>query len=194
MTNDPSYLDRNRMKVYRDRVQVDPWSVSWSSLSTKFQPYVIVQDSGSNNSLGRLKFNFSNPFSVYLHDTNNKSAFNLHYRGLSHGCVRVEKPLELAFFCLHNVDSGNMDQVRENSFIQDRIRYSIGLKPKTDELKKAIASGKSVKRLKRVELKPGVTVLLDYRTCFTGAEGDVQFCADHYKMDSVLIVKLKNLN
>ena len=193
MTYDPSYISRNRMKVYKDRVQVEAWEVPWASLSNKFQPYVVVQDSGSNNSLGRLKFNFSNPFSVYLHDTNNKSAFKLHYRGLSHGCVRVEKPLELAFFCLHDVDSADNAKMRENNILQDRIRYSIGLRMKTPEGRRALEQGKTVKRLKRVELKPGVTVLLDYRTCFTGKEGDVQFCTDHYEMDSALIAGLKTL-
>ena len=194
MTTDPSYLSRNRMKVYKNRVQVDGWSVPWSRLSNSFQPYVVVQDSGSNNSLGRLTFNFSSPFSVYLHDTNNKSAFNLHYRGLSHGCVRVEKPLALAFFCLHDVDSTDKSQVKESNVLQDRIRYSIGLSPKTDEGIKALEKGEAGKKLKRVELKPGVTVLLDYRTCFTGKKGDVQFCNDHYKMDSLLVAKLKNFD
>lgn len=193
MRNDPSYLGRNRMKVYRNRMEVSEWSVPWDSLTSRYQPYVIVQDSGSNNSLGRLKFNFSNPHNVYLHDTNNKSAFKLHYRGLSHGCVRVEKPLELAFFCLHDVDSTNSSEVRENNILQDRIRHSIGLRAKTSEGKTALSKGQGLKKLKRVELKPGVTVLLDYHTCFTGKDGDVQFCNDHYKMDSVLVGKLKRL-
>ena len=83
--------------------------------------------------------------------------------------------------------------MRENNILQDRIRYSIGLRMKTPEGRRALEQGKTVKRLKRVELKPGVTVLLDYRTCFTGKEGDVQFCTDHYEMDSALIAGLKTL-
>ncbi len=193
MKSDPEYLQRNRMKIYRDRVEVSGTEVPWDSVSNRHQPYVIVQDAGSDNSLGRLKFNFSNPFSVYLHDTNNKSAFRLHYRGLSHGCVRVEKPLDLAFFCLHDVDSSDNRQVRENNILQDRIRHSIGLQAKTPEGKRALSKGDGLKKLKRVELKPGVTVLIDYRTCFTGQNGEVQFCNDHYKMDSVLIARLKKL-
>ncbi|MHB9054671.1 MAG: L,D-transpeptidase family protein [Paludibacteraceae bacterium] len=194
MMTDTSYLSRNNMKIYKNRVPVNKWNIPWGSLSNTYQPYVIVQDAGPGNSLGKLKFNFSNPFNVYLHDTNSKSAFDLHYRGLSHGCVRVEKPLELAFFCLHDIDSADKNQVKENNILKDRIRYSIGLIPETEEGKKALEDGADKQKLKRVELKPGVTVLLDYRTCFAGKNGEVQFCNDYYNMDSLLVTKLKNIH
>lgn len=62
--------------------------------------YAIVQRGGKGNSLGRLIFRFDNNFSVYLHDTPSRDFFNQADRGVSHGCVRVEKPFELAKFIL----------------------------------------------------------------------------------------------
>lgn len=62
--------------------------------------YAIVQRGGKGNSLGRLIFRFDNNFSVYLHDTPSREFFSQADRGVSHGCVRVEKPFELAKFIL----------------------------------------------------------------------------------------------
>ena len=56
----------------------------------------LQQKPGPGNSLGRIKFDFNNPYGVYLHDTNAKTAFGRDARQISHGCVRVEKPEELA--------------------------------------------------------------------------------------------------
>lgn len=61
-----------------------------------YNSYRYVQASGPLNSLGLIKFNFPNDHMVYLHDTNNKSLFVRNDRALSSGCVRVEKPFELA--------------------------------------------------------------------------------------------------
>lgn len=191
MVNDPSYLSRNNMKVYKNREPVDEYSIQWNKINKNYQPYVIVQDSGANNSLGRIKFNFGNPFDVYLHDTNVKSAFSRHNRAISHGCVRVQKPLDLAFFCLNDVDSTKQKLVNQNNLKKDKIRYSIGLQPLTQIGKDSII-GKDILKLSKVELRPGVSILLDYRTCFSGKNGDVQFCNDHYKMDSLLIAKIKS--
>ena len=191
MAYDPGYLSRNQMKVYKNREQVSAYSVPWSNISKSYQPYVIVQDAGPGNSLGRIKFNFSNPFNVYLHDTNAKSVFQRHYRAVSHGCVRVEKPLELSFFCMSDIDSTNKKQVSKRTILKDQILYSIDKTPLTRAGKEYIDSVAKGKKLSKVELNPGVAVLLDYKTCFTGVKGDVQYCNDHYKMDSLLISKLR---
>jgi murein L,D-transpeptidase YcbB/YkuD len=61
---------------------------------------------GCDNSLGIVKFDFDNPFTVYLHDTNAKKLFQKGSRWLSHGCIRLEKPTELAEKLLGNfIDS-----------------------------------------------------------------------------------------
>jgi L,D-transpeptidase YcbB len=81
---------------------VDPFSVNWKSLSQSYFPYLIRQSTGCDNALGLLKLNFNNPFSVYLHDTNGKSFFKYNKRYFSHGCMRMEKPMELAHLILKN--------------------------------------------------------------------------------------------
>ena len=58
-------------------------------------PYRFVQYPGDDNALGRIKFMFPNKYSVYLHDTDNKSLFQYRYRVYSSGCMRIEKPFEL---------------------------------------------------------------------------------------------------
>lgn len=75
---------------------VNPYTVNWNSLGPGNFPYVIRQSTGCDNSLGLLKFNFESPFSVYLHDTPSKSLFLINKRYFSHGCIRVEKPFDLA--------------------------------------------------------------------------------------------------
>ena len=81
---------------------MDPYSITWTALSTKYFPYIIRQSTGCDNALGLLKLNFYNPFGVYLHDTPNKYLFTLNKRFFSHGCMRMEKPMELGHLVLKN--------------------------------------------------------------------------------------------
>jgi L,D-transpeptidase YcbB len=59
-------------------------------------PYFFRQSTGPGNALGVLKFNLRNPYSIFLHATSQPEAFKKKYRFLSHGCIRLEKPFELA--------------------------------------------------------------------------------------------------
>lgn len=94
---DESYLERNNFEVVDGKGKViDNSALDWKEYTKKNFPYFFRESTGPNNSLGVLKFNLHNPFSIYLHDTNSKAAFVKDYRFLSHGCVRLEKPLELA--------------------------------------------------------------------------------------------------
>ena len=56
----------------------------------------IFQKPGPKNALGQIKFDFDNPYDVYLHDTPGRAAFSHASRSVSHGCVRLEKPVDLA--------------------------------------------------------------------------------------------------
>ena len=76
--------------------------------------YAIVQRGGVGNSLGRLIFRFDNNFSVYLHDTSSRDVFSRQDRGVSHGCVRVEKPFDLAKFMLKDKDPEFLDDLYYN--------------------------------------------------------------------------------
>ena len=94
---DESYLERNNFEVVDAKGSViDDSDLKWDSYTEKNFPYFFRESTGPNNSLGVLKFNLGNPFSIYLHDTNSKSGFAKDSRFLSHGCVRLEKPIELA--------------------------------------------------------------------------------------------------
>jgi L,D-transpeptidase YcbB len=94
---DESYLERNNFEVVDAKGNViDDSDLNWDSYTEKNFPYFFRESTGPNNSLGVLKFNLGNPFSIYLHDTNSKGAFAKESRFLSHGCVRLEKPIELA--------------------------------------------------------------------------------------------------
>jgi murein L,D-transpeptidase YcbB/YkuD len=100
----PGYIDAGSYQVLDNMTGkiVDPYSINWHALSTKYFPYIIRQSTGCDNALGLLKLNFYSPFGVYLHDTSNKSLFTLNKRFFSHGCMRMEKPMELGHLVLKN--------------------------------------------------------------------------------------------
>lgn len=89
---------QNLMVVDKDDNVVDPETINWSKLNKKNFPYLIRQKEGDDNSLGIIKFNFANKYSVYLHDTNARSLFKRSSRALSHGCVRVQEWEKLSYF------------------------------------------------------------------------------------------------
>ena len=188
----PSYIARNNMKIYKNGKVQHPCSIPWNLLNEKNQPYRIVQDSGNGNSLGLIKFNFDNPFSVYLHDTNARHVFNNLRRDVSHGCVRVQNPLKLAFFCLNDIDTTKKAEVNKRKLFEDRMRFSIGMKPVSEENAKTIAKTPE-KKLRYIPLKPKVTVIIDYKTCYVGEDGKLVFTEDYYKMDDILMKKLNNI-
>ena len=99
----PAFIDAGNYQILNKAGKiVNPYSVNWHALSTKYFPYIIRQSTGCDNALGLLKLNFYNPFGVYLHDTPKKSLFMLNKRYFSHGCMRMEKPIELGHLVLKN--------------------------------------------------------------------------------------------
>lgn len=99
----PGYIDAHSYQVLNQQGKVvNPYSINWHALSTSYFPYVIRQSTGCDNALGLLKLNFYNPYSVYLHDTPSKSLFMLNKRYFSHGCMRMEKPLDLGHMVMRN--------------------------------------------------------------------------------------------
>jgi hypothetical protein len=90
-----NYLSKNHYKIYKgENLEVDPFSVNWGGRSS--MPYTVIQQPGSHNSLGIIKFEFNNSYSVYVHDTPKKALFNTIFRSYSHGCMRCDKPIDLA--------------------------------------------------------------------------------------------------
>ncbi|MGD9548403.1 MAG: murein L,D-transpeptidase [Candidatus Krumholzibacteriia bacterium] len=93
---DPGYLNERGFLVYADwrpgAERIDPAAVDWRAVAPLDMTYKFHQEPGPRNPLGRVKFLFPNPFSVYLHDTDQRSVFAGENRCLSSGCVRIEKP------------------------------------------------------------------------------------------------------
>ena len=97
------YLKKeNLMVVDNNDNVVDPVKVNWAKLNKNHFPYQLKQQQGDNNSLGVIKFNFRNKYSVYLHDTNVRWMFGKSFRALSHGCVRVKEWEKLSNFLVRN--------------------------------------------------------------------------------------------
>lgn len=92
----PGYTDSNNMDLLYNGSPVSPWQVDWSQVSASNFPFRVRQRPGAGNALGQIKFLFPNKHDVYLHDTPSKSLFSRSYRAFSHGCVRVQNPMEFA--------------------------------------------------------------------------------------------------
>ncbi|KKB77173.1 hypothetical protein VW35_15360 [Devosia soli] len=92
----PGYTDSHNMDLLYNGSPVSPWQVDWSQVSTSYFPFKVRQRPGASNALGQIKFLFPNKHDVYLHDTPSKSLFARSARAFSHGCVRVENPMEFA--------------------------------------------------------------------------------------------------
>jgi len=103
----PQSVESMNMQIIDQRGKVlDPATLPWPSYNKNNFPYQVRQSTGCDNALGVIKFNLTSPFDVYMHDTNFKLAFKSKYRFYSHGCIRLEKPLELANYLSNNsIDS-----------------------------------------------------------------------------------------
>ena len=119
---DIMYLEeQNLMVVDKYDSVVNPAEIDWEKVTRNNFPYLIRQREGDDNSLGLMKFNFRNKYSVYLHDTNARGLFSKKDRALSHGCVRVQEWEKLSRFLVRN------DEIRYNP---DTIKAWIGRQEK----------------------------------------------------------------
>lgn len=97
------YLDKeNLMIVDQNDSVLDPHLINWRKYNKNHFPFLIKQKQGDDNSLGVIKFNFRNKYSVYMHDTNVRWLFSKSFRALSHGCVRIREWQKLANFLIRN--------------------------------------------------------------------------------------------
>jgi murein L,D-transpeptidase YcbB/YkuD len=146
-------------------VRVDPTVIDWSTVSARNFPYTLRQDPGERNALGRIKFMFPNAYDIYLHDTPSRGLFRRPMRAFSSGCIRVERPLDLAEYLLR----ANGDWSRER-------------------IQRAIAAGKN----RSVTLAKPVPVHLLYLTAWMGRDGRVQFRDDFYNRDGRLVAAMEH--
>ena len=151
----PGYLAQHNMRLSSGSRTVDPRSIDWGQVSTKNFPYTLRQEPGPKNPLGTIKFIFPNRFQVYLHDTPSRALFTKPERAFSHGCIRVEKPTELAEYVLRGVLS--------------RERIVAGLGKRTS---------------RTVPLAEPLPTYLVYRTVLVKDDGTLQFRPDIYGYDA----------
>jgi L,D-transpeptidase YcbB len=160
MRSGTNVLKKKHLKVIDNQGrEVDPSTINWSQVTTKNFPYQLRQDPGDDNALGRVKIMFPNPHLVYLHDTPSKSLFDKDRRNFSSGCIRVEKPRELAELVL--ADSTNWNRAAIDATID-----------KGDQ--------------RTVNLKKRIPVLLIYWTVDQDAGGRPVFKPDVYGQDAQL--------
>jgi len=106
MRKDPSYLSRMHMDVLDAHDKpIDPGSVDWSG--TRTPNFTVRQQNGAFNALGAVKIDMPNPYSVYMHDTNQRNLFSDDYRFDSHGCSRVDNVRDLAAWLLKDQPQWN---------------------------------------------------------------------------------------
>ena len=170
MKKDAGYLARKGFNLVDDKGEiVDPYTVKWSKYS-KGIPWKVMQGSGDDNALGIFKFNFNNPYSVYLHDTNQRYLFKNSSRALSHGCVRVQNWEELAFYIARN---DSLNQTGEN-----KLSYNV------DSIKTWLAN----KDRKRIIVKNRLPLFIEYFTCEVKNDKLI-FYDDIYNDDRMLAEK-----
>lgn len=168
LKRDPSYLGRQKMKIFRDigleTQEVDPLTVDWSTITPTDFSFRLRQDSGPINALGRIKFMFLNKFNVYLHDTPSRPLFEETQRDFSHGCIRIQQPIELALYLLRQDSSWNSGAL-------------------------LAALDKAVDRT--VALPEPIPIHLLYWTAWADKDGTIQFRRDIYGQDAPLLKALQ---
>lgn len=113
---DSGYLARNHYELVRDGEPVPPSAVEPDSVLEK--GFRIRQRPGPWNALGHVKFLFPNDYDIYLHDTPADHLFSQRSRAFSHGCIRVERPDDLArtlLARLTDVDPADYATLRQSS-------------------------------------------------------------------------------
>lgn len=102
----PNYLDDMHIRILdrqmEDAYEINPEEIDWQSAYQEGFQYHFRQDPGNNNALGLIKFEFRNADDIYLHDTPARNLFNQSRRAFSSGCIRLEKPYDLAYYLMRN--------------------------------------------------------------------------------------------
>ncbi|MBU1708066.1 L,D-transpeptidase family protein, partial [bacterium] len=157
------YLTNQNIKVFRgwgvEAKAIDPQTIDWSRITEQNFNYRLRQEPGPLNALGRVKFMFPNKFNVYLHDTPARELFAKTERAFSSGCIRIEKPIELAEYLLRSDPKWTREKIF--AVIDKHIEQT-------------------------VRLPEPLPVHLLYWTAWANEDGSVQFRKDIYSRDKKL--------
>ena len=162
---DTNYLRVNKMKLLRndDNSEVDQHSIRWNEINERTLYFYLKQWSYPQNIMGQIKFIIPNPQDIYIHDTPYREDFPKRLRMASHGCIRVEKPDELAAYLLRN----------EKGWSRSRI----------DTVAKRIEE-------RALQLSPSIPAHIVYLTAWKDSGGFAHFREDVYGLDSVFLATL----
>jgi murein L,D-transpeptidase YcbB/YkuD len=171
LRKDRQYLTKHHLQVRpRGAAQahaLPPATIPWAATSAQPFPYRFWQAPGPTNPLGRLKFVLPNPFDIYLHDTSSPALFGKTVRAFSHGCIRVDNPVELAQYLLRAAPAWS-----------------------GKALQTAIAQG----RERMVPLPQPLPVYIVYWTAWVDEEGVLQFRPDIYETDRKMAEALQKVS
>lgn len=165
LKQDPMALSKRGLLLMNRRGQVlNTAGADFSGYTEGNFPFLIKQPPGARNALGRVKFMFPNKNNIYLHDTPAKKLFARDARAYSHGCVRVEKPFELAYHLLG---------------------------PQEDDPKGVFHWLLNKRKERQVNLDTPVPVYLSYHTAFTAEDGTIAYREDIYGRDGHVLAALR---
>lgn len=156
LVEDPAHFSTERFLFYKKGDPIDPYEEEWDDKELDPTLYRVVENPGEQNSLGKIKFIMPNDHAIYLHDTPADGLFERNARALSHGCIRLEKPEELAEYLLSDQKEWDMHNIKE---------------------------AMSADEPQQVNLTDPVPVFIVYRTSWVGDNDRVNFRHDIYGHD-----------
>lgn len=184
------FADHNYKLLDRDGMEINPFSVNWKKVTRENWRFRVEQMPGEGNALGVVVIHFPNRYSIFMHDTPSKFAFSYSNRHVSHGCIRMEKPMEMVDFITSFHEKNNYDDVL----------IAMGLPPERDEkkVKKYEEDMKDTAKAVKYKLKPNyyfradsqLAVYIVYFTCGISENGKMQYFNDGYNRDQKLMQEM----
>jgi L,D-transpeptidase YcbB len=168
LQRNPLAFDPERFVIYKNDEIIDPEEEDWQDKDLDPKAYKMVENPGEKNSLGLVKFMLPNDFNIYLHDTPADNLFKKNKRAYSHGCIRLERPVEFAKYLLNFNGGEKWDDER----IQEAMKET---EPKT------------------VNLQKKFPVQIEYRTVWVDEDGLLNFREDVYGHDKRQLALLNKI-
>jgi murein L,D-transpeptidase YcbB/YkuD len=167
LRRDPYALQSSGFKIFSswssDDSEIDPGTVDWSSVNPKAFPYRIRQEPGAGNALGYIFFPFQNNYGIYMHDTATRWLFTEGSRNFSHGCIRLQNPLDFVQKVFGNRPGFNKAKVQQVINEGQQAHYGF---------------------------PEAVTLYVTYRTVTVGTDGTPVFRDDVYGRDKRVIAAM----
>jgi murein L,D-transpeptidase YcbB/YkuD len=170
LRRDPNALAAGGFKIFSswsdNDSEIDPSTVDWKTINPKAFPYRVRQEPGASNALGYIFFPFANNYGVYMHDTATRWLFTEGSRNFSHGCIRLQNPL-------------------------DFVEKVFGSRPGFD--KKRVQKVIDDAQQAHYSFPESVTLYVTYRTVTAGSDGAVTFRDDIYGRDKRVVQAMSKI-